>query len=71
MKIVFDEYNKKNKKMSFGKLFRKSLLHLFGVKISDSYLDRVAKSHNPAELSNMMEQSPLIEPDARKRRRKK
>ena len=71
MKIIFDEYNKEKEKMSFGKLIHKSLLHILGVKISDSELDRVAKSNDPTELGNMMEQSPLIEPDARKRRRKK
>lgn len=69
MKIVFDEYNKKKAQLSFGKLLYKSLVHMFGIKISDPDLDIVAKSNNPAELGNMMEQSPLIEPNARKRRR--
>lgn len=69
MKIVFDEYNKKKAQLSFGKLLYKSLVHMFDIKISDSDLDIVAKSNNPAELGNMMEQSPLIEPNARKRRR--
>ncbi|WP_051233980.1 helix-turn-helix domain-containing protein [Butyrivibrio sp. NC3005] len=66
-----DILEKKDKKVTLGQVVRTMFLNMLHIKNSDSNLDRVAKIGVDEDFDNLVNQSPIVEPDDRKRRRKK
>ena len=66
---TIDQLDKHDKKIGIGAVVRSIFLKMLHIKNSDSNMDRVAKINNFTEFDKLIEQSPIVEPDDRKRRK--